>query len=320
MLFTCNFTHADENADTVYATIEDICNPTLDDYKKIEYFLNVGKRKFLPTIDNKQYSNKSKVFRLTPKNGSGHIMTHEIIPINCSIEDKENCIILYGSCNFLYPQSILTLVNILKESSFKGHIIYRIGGWPNVEGGDLNLAHIPYSFKVCAFNEAYRLGFKRALWLDAPVRPHTDLNNLFLKIEKDGFFTYKVDASLANLCSDDSHYKALHTTKYKAYQTYTITAGFLGIDFTHMKGLKVFKEWYDVTKYFEKASNTNWVETAVLSVILNKYYKQNSFANWKIHTKCPQSASIGGNNASGEDLHFSYDKYDVEPDWPNHYE
>ena len=159
-------------------------------------------------------------------------ISHQIIPVNCTIEDKENCIVLYASCNYLYPESLLKLVDRIKHSDFVGHIIYRIGGWPNVEQGDLRLAHIPYAFKVSAFREAYRLGYKRAFWLDAPMHARISFDTLFKSLKEKGVLTYYLPWSIADITQRKLHLSYLGMTLTEAQEAYTVSTGLLGIDFT----------------------------------------------------------------------------------------
>ena len=311
------FLSAHEYSDAVYSSIEDIYHPTFEDYQKVENYLNFGYRPHLVDIDHNHYSTKSKIFRLTPAENSNHKLTYRIEAVNCSEDTKENCIILYASCNSKYPESLLTLVEEIKKSDFIGHIVYRIGGWPNAEGGDLTLAHIPYSFKVCAFKEAYRLGYKRALWLDASMRPYASLNDRFLFMKKHGCFNYYSRRTLSQLCTKDNHLANLEITEKKARRMYTVCMGVFGIDFTNPTGLSLLSRWYDQTKNNEAASFTTWVETNLVSLIVNQLYPHFPFPRSKRHLFCTQHYKPG-REPNYSTLHFSYNKLDVEPDWPNY--
>ena len=184
-----SFLSTDQFSDQVYSKIKDLSNPSDGDYQAIEYYLKYGYRPYINRLDKWQYRGKARNLKLSSEYGNA--IQHEIIPVNCDRNNFENCIILYTTFNFNYPEALLKLVEYIKNSDFVGHLIYRIGGWPNLEGGDLTLSHIPYAFKISAFREAYRLGFKRALWLDSPMRPTVSLNSIFEKIANLGIFTYK---------------------------------------------------------------------------------------------------------------------------------
>ncbi|MCH9624735.1 MAG: hypothetical protein S4CHLAM27_11350 [Chlamydiia bacterium] len=358
-----SFLSSNEYSDIVYDSIEDITNPTIEDYKKVEDYLWYGRRPFLSKIDSKQYRIKAKRFRLLPNSSEFNSpdesntdefntdefnpdefnpdefnpdelnpdelnpdelnpdkldfkIPHEIIPVNCNIEDKENCIVLYASCNYLYPESLLKLVERIKNSDFVGHIIYRIGGWPNVEEGDLRLAHIPYAFKVCAFREAYRLGYKRALWLDAPMHARTSFNTLFDSLKEMGLFTYYLPWSMADITKKKLHLSYLGMTLTEAQDTYTVSTGLLGIDFTNKTSLNLLDDWYVTTKDNEKASCTRMVETCLFSLVLNRYYKKEHFMDFAKHIYCPEHLN-DKNRPTKENLHFVYTKQDVQPGWPH---
>lgn len=311
-----SFLLSNEYSDVVYNSIEDINNPTVEDYRKVEVYLEHGKRQYVSQINSRQYWVKSKKFKLTPSSENpSHKITHKIIPVNCNIEDKENCIILYASCNYLYPEALLKLVERIKKSNFIGHIIYRIGGWPNVEQGDLKLAHIPYAFKVCAFREAYGLGYKRALWLDAPMYSITSLNTIFDHLKDMGIFTYYQHWSITDITKKRIHLSFLGLTAEEAKNLYTVATGLLGIDFTDKRALTLLNDWYLRTKEDEKASCTTMVETCLFSLILNKYYEKEHFFNFEKHIYCPEHLN-DENRPTDENLHFVYTKQDVQPGWP----
>lgn len=298
----------DQFSDQVYAKISDLSNPSYEDYQAIEFYLNYGYRPYLNRLDPWQYKGKARNLKLLPE--SGKTIQHEIIPINCDRNNLENCIILYTTFNFNYAESLLKLIELIKKSDFVGHIIYRIGGWPNVEDGDLALSHIPYAFKISAFREAYRLGFKRALWLDSPMRPTISLNSIFENINNLGIFTYKLPYSIEDLCPCGgrvSSYKALQIYAHEAKGFYSILSGVIGIDFTNPTSLEIFNQWYHLTKYREVASYTYRLETTLFSVILNRFFTECPFRTYESHINC--------NDPSTNE--FNYSKIEVQPNWPN---
>ena len=150
----------------MYAQIRDLKHPTEDDYRLIQTYLASGNRPFLHRL--KDYEQRAKDIKIigrrpreAPRSGSA--------AVNCSPDDRNRCVLVYSSFNERYPQGLERLVELIKHSDFKGHVLYRVGGWPDAEGGSLTLAHLPYAFKVCYFKEAERLGFKRIFWLDAAI-------------------------------------------------------------------------------------------------------------------------------------------------------
>ncbi len=303
-----SFLNADSFSDQVYAKINDLTNPSDEDYKAIEFYLKYGVRPYVDRLDPWQYKDKARNFKLLPEDGKP--IQHEIISVNCEPNDRENCLILYTSCNFNYSQCLLKLVEEIKKSDFVGHIIYRIGGWPNVEEKDLELAHIPYAFKISAFREAHRLGFKRVLWLDSPMRPTVSLNSIFDQITHLGFFTYQSTQLIDDLISDidkPSTLKALGITADDAKHFYRVVGGILGIDFTNSTAVEIYNEWFYLTKYREEASYSYRQEATIIAVILNRYFNICPFKPRQLHINCE-------NPSTNE---FNFNKVEAQPNWPN---
>ncbi|MDB6081732.1 MAG: hypothetical protein JWO53_1004, partial [Chlamydiia bacterium] len=146
-----------------------------------------GNRDDIQRLNDYNYEHVTKTFKIIG-NTPGELPKYEIIPVNSESSDRENCVIIYSSFNRYYQQGLERLVQHIKESDFKGHIIYRLGGWPDTEGGSLVLAHVPYAFKVCLFKEVQALGYKRAFWLDTSILPLVSLNTLFRMTEEKGYF------------------------------------------------------------------------------------------------------------------------------------
>lgn len=151
---------------------------------------------------------------------------------------------------------------------FKGHILYQLGGWPDVLGGSLVLAHVPYAFKVSLFNAAKRLGYKRAFFLDSSILPFISLNKIFNRIKTDGYFVMGNSHTLfpfMNVEVAKGFGLSLEDTKAIP----SCSAGIFGVDFTHPIGNELFERYYkaacDPIAFFSPRSD----QTA-LSIILYK--------------------------------------------------
>jgi len=307
-LLNLAFLDADPFSDRAYEKITDLKKPSIEDYKAIESYLQFGFRPYIDRLDPWQYKDKVRNLKLIPEDGKS--IQHEIVSVNCRPNDRENCLILYTSCNFNYPECLLKLVDDVKKSDYVGHIIYRIGGWPALEHGDLELSHIPYAFKISAFKEAYLAGFKRVLWLDSPMRPTVSLNTIFDQIGDLGFFTYQSTQLIDDLMS--AGYKtatcnALEITSKEAKEFYRITGGILGIDFTNSAALEIYNRWYYLTKYKEEASFSYRHEANLIAVILNRYFTTCPFKPRQLHLNCEDPSTN----------EFIYNKIEAQPNWPN---
>ena len=268
--FLCIQTHligkSNHSSDLIYKQIKDIYHPTLEDYYLIQNYLTYGEREGLEKL-KRHYCRVQRNLKIIGSSVD-ELPQSEIIPVNTDIEDKQNCLVLYASFNLHYPDGLKRLIKLVKESDFKGHIIYHIGGWPDLEGGSLKLAHVPYAFKVCCFKEAQKLGYKRILWLDSSVIPLVSLNTIFTMIKENGYFSIKNSHKVGPYCNA----QAASYFGYTLEETYNILscqAGFLGVDLTTKQGKKIIDLLYQATKdknaYYSPRSD----QTA-LSLILHK--------------------------------------------------
>lgn len=255
----------DEDANAIYQQIKDICHPTREDFHHIQNYLTDGKREGLEKLkDTEKRQRDFKIIGNSPE----EMPQAGIIPVNSTIEDKENCLVLYASFNLHYPDGLRRLIKLVSASDFKGHIRYYFGGWPDLEGGSLVLAHVPHAFKACCFKEAERLGYKRILWLDCSIVPLISLNTIFKMIEKKGYFTIGNYHSVGDYCNPQTAayfgYTLEETKKLLSCQS-----GFIGVDLTTENGKKVVDAFYlaaqDKDGYFSARSD----QTA-LSLILHQ--------------------------------------------------
>lgn len=98
----------------------------------------------------------------------------------------KNCIVCCIPFNEPYPSSLHELIDGLEKVGFNGHIYYRVGGFPNPTGNEIQYAGVPYCFKIFAMLEAYQLGFSYLMWVDARARSLKDPKPLFKQLKKVG--------------------------------------------------------------------------------------------------------------------------------------
>lgn len=231
----------------IYSQIIDIKHPTNDDYRMIQ----------------NEFKSKQS-FKLIGDSAK-ELPQRDLIYVNSSKEDKENCIITYATFNRNYVAALEKLVENIKKSDYKGHVLYYKGGWPDLESGSLVLSYVPYAFKVCCFKEAQRLGYKRVLWIDTSLTPVVSLNTLFNDIKEKG-----------HLIIGNTHMVAPYFTE-KAANAFGLTleqtadipscASFLfGVDLTNEKSVKVIDAWFEAAK--NKGYYNSRPDQSSLSVIL----------------------------------------------------
>lgn len=100
----------------------------------------------------------------------------------------DNCLVCYASWNGQYADFIQGMPEQLEKTGFNGYFFYRIGGFPNPTGKEIQYCGVPYCFKIFALLEAQKLGFSKVLWFDCAFTPLKDPTPLFDWIEKEGSF------------------------------------------------------------------------------------------------------------------------------------
>lgn len=190
--------------------------------------------------------------------------------LNSQPDDRENCIILYASFNQRYPDGVRRLLQRISSSDYKGHVYYRIGGWPNIEAGDLRLAHVPFAFKPCFFKEMQAKGYKRVLWLDAAILPSpgVSLNTIFDMIKRKGFFIQAGDHPIGIFMNEKSA-EAFGLTLHETSRILSCSAAIIGVDFTQPRTVSLVDTWYQAADhpfaYFSARSDQN-----ALSILIHK--------------------------------------------------
>jgi hypothetical protein len=224
----------------IYEELSSIYQPTVEDLHKVQGYLTHGERSIIHYLqDYEPNARNFKIIGTTPEEQP----QYGDIAVNCDDSERENCLILYASFNKNYPRGLKRLVNFVKNSDFRGHILYRIGGWPNVDGGSLTLAHVPYAFKVSFFKEAQAKGFKRVLWLDTSILPVVSLNTICDMIQEAGYFSMGNSHNIGPYLTAPA-IEAFGITLEQANQIPSCSAGITGIDFTTNVGRTIIDKWY----------------------------------------------------------------------------
>ena len=295
-------------ANRVYKKIPNILEPTIDDYLLIQEYLSSPHRFYINRLDPWQYRSKASTFRFVGRDPHENI-EYGIIPVNCDENFKDNCILLYASFNFEYPKCLKRLIEIIKQSDFTGHIIYHLGGWPNLDEKSLLFAHIPYAFKVCCFREAEKLGYKNALFLDASIVPLGKLMDVFKTIKEEGNYMFTTDFNMSQMCNPET-FRAMDEDFSIADQIPAEVVGILGFNFENHESQLFLQRWYDVTKNHEEAYFNARPETCVVSIILHQLGMKTTrhmdhYITWD---------EVDHTNSSYQ---FFVDKKGVQPNWPN---
>lgn len=250
----------------VYEELSNIYAPSESDFIYLQKKLSTVHRPIIDRMKDTAFIGKN--FRLIDIKGKNKQPKFGHFYINSKEDERENCIVLYASFNRNYPKGVKRLVNIIQQSDFCGHLYYRIGGWPNIEEGDLTLAHVPFAFKVCFFREMKRLGYKRVLWVDSSILPWVSLNTIFNLIQERGFFV-QANSHDVGLFMNREACKHFDVSLEECHNILSCSAAIVGIDFTNPKTAPIIDAWYAAAKdpdaFFSARSDQN-----ALSIILYK--------------------------------------------------
>ncbi|GAB4187964.1 MAG: hypothetical protein Tsb0015_07420 [Simkaniaceae bacterium] len=312
LIFISSITQAyegKEEAEYIFSQIKDITSPSLEDYLLLQDFLFYGERPYLKVFDELSCPPKSTMQsyqRRSCRNlrliGDNYEMpVYKIYHVNSSPKNKERCIVLYASFNSYYPSKVKRLVSELKNTGYQGHIILRIGGYPNLLDKGLLFCHIPYAWKICAIMEAKNLGYKNILWLDAAFHPISDLNVIFKIIKKFGYlFIYEEEidfdksifsrTSLQSLGMDNGKNKIPH-----------ILGGIIGFNVEIPKIANFLQQWQEITKKV-KPNLSTFPEELPLSVLAWRNSLRPVCRARKIFTYDPNK----------KNLHFFHDSHAPE--------
>ncbi len=217
-------------------------------------------------------------------------------------EDKSCCVVSYASFNLNYPGSIKVISECLKKVGFKGHFLYRIGGWPNMEVDGFDLIDVPYGFKIKAIQEARRLGYRNIVWIDSSMRPVKKLDKIFDQVEKHGLF-FNLNRVFTRLDSISKYIlEPFNLIKEDLKKIRYVNTGVIGFNFAHDLTKDFFDKFYGLARkkktffneYFEELPFSVLVKQMNLESIeyvqrlplfqyinLNETFKMDAFNNYK---------------------------------------
>jgi hypothetical protein len=155
----------------------------------------------------------------------------------------ENCLVCYASLNGKYKELIQNLPKQLESVGFNGHLFYRIGGFPNPTGKEIQYAGVPYSFKIFALLEAQKQGFSKVLWLDCAFTPLKDPTPLFDWIAKEGSFL-KLHGSFPKFILPKTKEYIEKVTGVDVLKARYVSAQVLGFDLENPCVKKFITEYY----------------------------------------------------------------------------
>lgn len=271
--------YKDYELDALWNSIKDINKPSLKDFQAVEKYLKYGERPYLDEIFNLPYLIRTRLeynqmefdrsydyynrilqrLRLVGVNNEMPVFERLALG-GTSKNDLSRCIVFYVSYNesphafdkdAIYSEKMLEIVKELQMEGYKGHVLFRIGGYPLIDRGGLRLAHVPYSFKILALIEASILGYENVIWLDSTVHPTNDLEKVFSELVKSGTFlvgggpTLNYENEYGIISNVSLKYSSL--TVADLFDVDSLSAAIIGISFVNKGGHDLIREWYRLT-------------------------------------------------------------------------
>ncbi len=285
IIFRLSYAYTDLELEDLWSRIPDINHPTLEDYRSVESYLQYGKRPYL--ID---YYNSSRLWGFSPSaiapridqfrnfkliGPNEEMPIFEVHAINISEKTKDRCVLIFGSYNGLYPQHARSALEQLRKCNYSGHVIMRIGGFPNASAGGLKFSPFMSVWKTEFIHEALQMGFKKIIHLDSCIQPLCDLNDVFDSMETDGYLLFSSNEGMLRYHPHYSRLDCVRITPEEAWQVPWLPGYIIGFNFDHTKGAKLFNEWERAINSIDQLFFLSWDE-ATLSIVA-----------WKNH--CPPS-------------------------------
>ncbi len=249
--------------------VKDICHPTVEEFRMIQHCLTQVKPEELPSMKSsycKSYFSGVKFVGDHPD----EVPVFKTLYLNGDPNDKRNCIVLYATYNSPYPENVAKVIEALETIGFDGHLIYRIGGYPNVEQGSLKLITVPYAFKVAALQEAAMLGYQNILWLDSALIPLKSLEPLFDLIEEQGCFAMasggNIQAEVNKGYINQEAFSALKISYLESRFVPHIIGGSFGINVRTLAGSQFLTRFHALAEE-KTAFFSDWPDEIPLSVV-----------------------------------------------------
>jgi len=105
--------------------------------------------------------------------------------------------------------------------------------------------HNPYAFKIYAFREAFRRGYKVVVWLDCSLWAIQNPMPIFDIINEKGVFAFRSGYNCAETCPDNL-LAAVGISRDEAEQIPETATGIVGINIDNPDGKKVFQYWEEL--------------------------------------------------------------------------
>lgn len=254
LLFMQLLCYSDPEIEELWKQIPDMYHPKLENFRLIETYISNGKRPYLDSLERAP-KDPSQVVRLARIRSFKFIGPADEMPIfevhrlNISKETENRCILIFGSHNSKdkpYSEYARNAIRELERIGYSGHVLLRIGGFPGLNRGTLMYSYVPYAFKVAFFQEARELGYREVFWMDSAMHPLRDLEWIFEKIRKEGYFCMSPGHLDRNYFPKEAS-DSLSIPESLFPQIPHIQSGILGFNMEDEKAIAVLDGWEQET-------------------------------------------------------------------------
>lgn len=263
-------------------------NITNEDYLNVQRQLtNLKNRKFLDQLlrpedsifmKNYHYARCTVGVRQTMINPEkGLFPFRDLVKIG---KGGNRCIVSFASYDKNYHIMLRATPAALEKTGFNGYFLYRIGGYPNPTGIELQFAGVPYAFKIFMMVEAQKLGFNSVLWIDSSALPLKNPDPLFEHLEKKGSLNsgWGIDRQGKH---DDyfaiARESLRHETGVDIYEAPYMATGVFGLDLSKTQAQEFVADYYHLVQT-GLGFLSEWPETNVLMALFTAQKNE----NWRI--------------------------------------
>jgi hypothetical protein len=155
------------------------------------------------------------------------------------MENLNKTVIISAGINGWYGQGVRRLERSLNFEGWGGSILTWKDEYPP---GSYTHDHIPYYFKIAAFEEAIRQGYSHILWVDASMWAVKNPVKLFDLINEQGYYFFSSGYNLAQSVND----RALAAAGLPRDEAEGVTewaSGLVGINMDNPDGSTLYNQW-----------------------------------------------------------------------------
>ncbi len=275
LFFGSLYSYTNPELEALWASLSEVNDPTLEDYRLVERYLKYGKRPYLENIYKTSFlwgwpleiiSRRLATwrnFKLVGPNGEMPIC--EIHPVRLTEKTKDRCILIYASYNHSYPRKLVRILEELKQCGYSGNVMVRIGGFPNLSEGGLKSCPF-FLWKQEFIKEALRNGFTKVVHLDTSMHPLTDMNSIFDAMETKGYYLMYSKMGSLQYLPTHAHVDHIKFPPELSRQIPWLPGYIVGFNLSHAQGAKLFSDWDTALRKIDEFICLGWDEVVLTTL------------------------------------------------------